>query len=446
MKKTAYDYHCEPRRDILCIDVKSFFASVECVTRGYDPLKKMLVVMSNADNAGGLILAASPEAKRKLGISNVSRKYNLPVHPDLEIVPPRMALYVEYNNKINNLYRQYVSDEDLLPYSIDESFLDVTGSHLLFGQSTYHLALKIQKLIRQNTGLYVTVGIGDNPLLAKLALDNEAKKNADFIAYWRYETVADTIWKINPITDMWGIGHRTARNLRRLGIESTYSLAHYDPYTLRKNFGVMGEQLYSSAWGIDRSRLSQRHTVSEKSYGNSQVLPRDYTQQAEIEIVIRETAEHVAARIRKHHCATQCVHLYIRYSHFEKTDGFSHQMHIPPTSSTRELSEYCLLLFKKYHHGEAVRQIAISYSQLVPDTITQFHFFSSPDRQIAEKKLDTAIDRIREHYGFSAVVRGSSLNNAGTAIRRATLLGGHASGLSAEQIKHPSSDQNFTIQ
>ena len=423
-----FDYAKEPRNDIMCIDVKSFFASVECVMRGYDPLKKMLVVMSNADNPGGLILAASPMAKKVLGISNVSRKFELPNHPDLEVVPPRMALYVDYNAKINGIYREFVAEEELLVYSIDESFLDVTSGHLLFGEDTREIARKIRERILRETGLYVTIGIGDNPLLAKLAMDNAAKKDPEMMACWRYEDVPRTIWKIAPISKVWGIGERTARRLASIGICSMETLAHYDYDLLRKNLGVMGEQLYACAWGIDRSLLSQRYVPKEKSYGTSQVLLRDYDKQKEIEIVIREMTEQVAARLRKHEARSCCIHLYIRYSYHDTAGGFSHQLSIPATSSNKELVHYFLFLFRKHYGGQSVRQVGVTCSRLLFDAPMQFHLWESPQRQVADGRIDRVVDRVRERYGYTAVLHASSLLEGGTAIRRAGLMGGHASG------------------
>lgn len=182
----TFDYTKEPSRDVLCIDVKSFYASVECVERGLDPLKTMLVVMSNSENSGGLVLAASPMAKKVLGISNVTRKNEVPDHPNFIIVSPRMKLYMKKNQEINNLYKRFVSDEDHSVFSVDESFLDVTASLTYFKCDTaYKLAKIIQRVIYNHMGLYVTIGIGENPLLAKLALDNEAKNAPGFVAEWR---------------------------------------------------------------------------------------------------------------------------------------------------------------------------------------------------------------------------------------------------------------------
>ncbi|MEQ8135988.1 excinuclease ABC subunit A, partial [Enterococcus faecalis] len=141
-----------------------------------------------------------------------------------------------------------------------------------------------QRVIYNHMGLYVTIGIGDNPLLAKLALDNEAKNTPGFVAEWRYEDVQEKVWAISPITEFCGIGKRMAARLKMSGIESIYDLAHADPYLLKHRFGVMGLQLFAHAWGIDRSFLGEKRQVAkEKSFGNSQVLPRDYARKDQIE-------------------------------------------------------------------------------------------------------------------------------------------------------------------
>lgn len=431
----SFDYSDEISSDILCVDVKSFYASVECVERGLHPLKTMLVVMSNAENAGGLVLAASPLAKKVLGISNVTRKGDIPYHPDLLIVPPRMQFYIEKNTEINDIFRKYVSDEDLHIYSIDESFVSVRASLKLFKRKTaFDLARMIQYHIYKKTGLYVTIGIGDNMLLAKLALDNEAKHNANLIAEWRYKDVPETIWKIENITDMWGIGERTALRLSSLGIKSVHDLAHTNFYQLRESMGLIGEQLYAGAWGIDRSDIRDQYRPLEKSYGNSQILKRDYYKRHEIKIVIREMAEQVATRIRKHHCKTGCVSLTVTYSKHEEKAGFSRQLKIPSTSNTKRLVDYCFEIFNKYYEDDMpVRSIGISYSKLTYTSNIQLDLFEDPSQQIANEKLDLLVDKIRDKYGFQSLVHASSLLEGATAINRSSLVGGHAGGMEGIQ-------------
>ncbi len=196
------DYSKEPVNDYFLIDMKSFYSSVECIERNLDPLMTELVVMSRADNTGsGLILASSPAVKKKYGISNVSRPRDLPqpFPKSLYVVPPRMNLYIKRNTQVNKIFRRYAADEDFLIYSIDESILKVTRSMNLFttegprSQRRKKMAKIIQERIKEELGLVATVGISDNPLLAKLALDNEAKHNTDFIAEWTYETVPEKI-------------------------------------------------------------------------------------------------------------------------------------------------------------------------------------------------------------------------------------------------------------
>lgn len=336
MSEYYFNYDKEPRDDILCVDMKSFYSSVECVERGLNPLKTMLVVMSNAENGGGLALATSPMAKKVLGISNVTRKYDIPYHKDLLIVPPRMNLYIQKNLVINNIFRQYVSDEDILIYSIDETFIRITASKRLFHMNAYEFSVQFQREIYHETGLFCTIGIGDNPLLSKLALDNEAKKNKDMIATWRYEDVPNTVWQIKNMTDFWGINTRTEKTLNNKGIYSIKELANYDYFSLKASMGIMGEQLYAHSWGIDRTKLSDVYVPKSKSIGNSQVLMKDYTDVSEIKIVIREIAEQVATRIRSSGKQTSCVRLTIGYSRFDSERGFNRQTTIQPTNQSKE--------------------------------------------------------------------------------------------------------------
>ncbi|KET43785.1 excinuclease ABC subunit A, partial [Listeria monocytogenes] len=203
---------------------------------------------------GGLVLAASPQMKKVFRIKTGSRKFEVPEDdPRIIIAPPRMQLYLKVNELIQKIFLRYVSREDFHVYSIDEAFLDVTHSKKLFGSAEV-IAKKIQADILKELKLYVTVGIGDNPLLAKLALDNEAKHQKSGIAEWRYKDVPETVWKIRPITDFWGIGKRTAFQLERMGIYSIHGLSQMLPSYLKRRLGVIGEQLYYHAHGIDYSR------------------------------------------------------------------------------------------------------------------------------------------------------------------------------------------------
>ncbi|MBO0474537.1 Y-family DNA polymerase [Enterococcus ureasiticus] len=430
-----FDYDKEPNRDILCIDCKSFYASVECVERGLHPLKTMLIVMSGADNAGGLVLAASPLAKKVLGVSNVTRSNEVPYHKDLVTVPPRMNLYMKKNVEINQVYKSFVADEDHSVFSVDESFLDVTDSLKLFNcKNPYEMARKIQLKVKEQTGIYVTVGIGANPLLAKLALDNGAKHSKDFIAEWRYEDVQEKVWGISPMTEFCGIGHRTVKRLNWLGIRSIREIAEADPYRLKREFGVMGLQLFAHSWGIDRSFLGQKKSAAkvDKSIGNSQVLPRDYTRQDQLELVLKEIVDQVASRLRSSHLKTGCVSVSVGYSKgyldSKGRSGWSKQRKVSLSNNTKVLSEHVLQLFRSEYNYQDVRHIGVSYSKLVQTDVLQLDLFSDPVQEVNEERLDFLIDTIRKKYGFKALIHASSLMEGATAVSRASLVGGHAGG------------------
>ncbi|EAC8225564.1 Y-family DNA polymerase [Listeria monocytogenes] len=419
------DYSHAPRKDILCIDVKSFFASVECVKRGLDPLKAKLVVMSNADRAGGLVLAASPAMKKIHRIKTGSRMYELPTwDKEIIIAPPRMKLYLKVNAMIQDIFLRYVPREFFLTYSIDEAFLDVTGSHRLFG-ATQEIAEKIQADILRELRLFVTVGIGDNLLLSNASLDNAAKHQKDGIANWRYEDVPNTIWKIRSLEDMWGIGHRTAENLKRLGIFSVYALSQAPPPLLKSRLGVIGEQLYYHSHGIDYSKINEKYVAVSKSYGKSQILERDYHDPFEVVIVIQEMAEEIAMRLRKQHVNMSVVHIGIRYSKFSVKSGFRHQTKVDATSSNKEIVGHFLTLFWQYYENEAVRQVELSCGGITRKAGLQLNLFENPERTINQEQLDTTIDKIRQRYGFRSMMHASSLLTGATGLKRSGMVGGH---------------------
>ena len=421
------DYSNEPSRDILCIDIKSFFSSVEAVKRSIHPLDAYIAVISRQENAGGLILAASPLLKKNYGLKTGSRRYEIPSSSKIHAVSPHMSNYLKVNQKINLLYRDFVADDDLHIYSIDESFLDVSYSHGLYG-STYQIAEKIQKAVQEKFGLVATIGIGENPLLAKLALDHEAKKKDPYIAQWRYADVSEKVWSIPKLSGMWGIGSRLEKSLSQIGITSLYSLSQADLPSLRKHYGIIGEQLFFHAHGIDRSILSKRFLPSSKAFSKSQVLHRVYVDTYQLEVVIREMADQVAARLRSHELETIVIHLSIGFSKEFMEKGFSHQVKVHPTASSKIIIDTCLSIFRNYYHGEPVQTIGISCGKIAPKSLLQFNLFESPESTLLQEELEVTIDRIRRKYGYPSLVHASSLTTGGTAIKRATLVGGHEGG------------------
>lgn len=425
----------EPHGVFFFIDNKSFYASCEAVQRGLNPLKTPLVVLSEASNTDdGLVLATSPEAKKLYHLkNNVSRRRDLPIDPRLLVVPPRMNLYIQKNLQINEIFKRFTAEEDLVPYSIDESLLDMTHSWRLFGDTVEEVAKDIQLTVRRELGLYTTIGIGENPVQAKIALDIYAKHDDDLIGCITYKTVPQKLWQgIDNITDVWSIGERTAIRLKKLGIENLYDLAHTNPYLISQQMGLVGEQLFALSWGIDRTNVKERIKPKSKSIGNSQVLARDYVQQSEIEIVIKEIGEQVAARLRHHHKQTTGLSLGIGFSTSAQAEDGRSGVHgtIRISASNNDVDIYQALLhvFHKIWEGQHVRNVAVYTFKLVNDSGFQLNLFASPERQIKDNLIGHIIDEIHDRFGFTALVRASSLLRGGTAIERASLVGGHNGG------------------
>lgn len=403
----------EPKGVYFLIDNKSFYASCEAIQRGFNPLKVPLVVMSEAENTnGGLILATSPEAKKLYHLkANVSRQRDLPTDSRLLVLPPRMNLYIKKN-------------------------LDMTKSWHLFGNSVRSVARLIQKTVRQELGLYTTVGIGDNPVQAKLALDIYAKHNHDLIGEIHYQNVPTKIWSIQDLTQVWGIGKRTAKHLNRLEIYTMNNLAHANPYLLKQEMGIIGTQIFATAWGVDRSKLTEKPVVKSKSLGNSQVLPRDCQSQAEIENVIKEIGEQVASRVRSHHKLTSRISLGIGFSFHDSEiygkSGFHQMLSIDETDDNQAIVRQLLYLFRNNWEGQSIRNVAVYCSKLTNNTGRSLDLFAKVDTQIKTSKLNQIIDEIHHKYGFSKLVFANSLDKGGTALERAKLVGGHNGGNSYE--------------
>lgn len=462
-----FDYSREPKSDIAFVDMKSFYASVECVERGLHPLKTSLCVMSRADNSAGLILASSPMFKKVFGKSNVGRSYDLPfdintrrfsyynakrqgLRMDPEyvrfieewarvtlIVPPRMDEYIAVNMEIQRIFQNYGSPDDIYPYSIDEGFIDLTSSLNYFVPDKSisrkykldMLSARIQRDIWRQTGIYSTVGMSNaNPLLAKLALDNEAKKTPTMRANWSYEDVENKVWAIPNLTDFWGIGNRLEKRLNNLGIFSTKELANTNPDILKNELGVVGLQLWFHTNGVDESNVHNPYKPKSRGLGNSQVLPRDYVKQRDIEIILREMAEQVAIRLRRAGKKATVVSIYLGYSKHENKRSINTQMKIEPTNNTDTLTNCVLKLFHNKYTSGAIRSVAVNYSGFVDESFGLISLFDDVDKLEKEERLQTAIDTIRDQFGYTSLLKANALDSASRSIARSKLIGGHSAG------------------
>lgn len=417
------DYDKLPLRYILCVDVKSFFASVEAARRGIDPLEAYMVVTSHVDRPGSVILASSPKVKEEFQIKTGNRLFEVPHNDKIMVVEPSMALYLDIAIQIGHIFQSFAAPEDILTYSIDESFIDVTATTHLFG-NPWEIAEQIKEKVLRETGLYVTIGIGDNPLLAKLALDNEAKKTKEQIAYWSYESIPETLWKKIPkLTDMWGISRGYERKFNELGIFSVYDLAHFPKDVLERKFGILGLQHYYHANGVDYARLSERVKTKNKGFSKSQVLFSDYEDKEEITIIIQEMVEQLAIRLRKHNYLAQGIGLYLGAADHGPGLSLSKKLSLP-TKHTGDLVEAFLRLFDQSWKGEAIRTVNVSCQDLVQDTYQQLDLFTTEEDE-RQDRLEQAMDFIRDKYGKTAIHKAHSLENGSTFFERTSQVGGH---------------------
>lgn len=415
------DYSMMPQQQILCIDMKSFYASCSAVMHGLDPLQCYLVVVGDKEREGSIVLAASPRMKKEFGIQTGARKFEIPDDPRITVVEPKMGTYIRISMEILRVFHRYVPKEAIHAYSIDESFLKVDGANKLWGDAET-IARKIRRDLEREFQLPSAIGIGPNMLMAKLCLDMEAKKYG--IARWKYEDIPYKLWPISPLRKMWGIGRRMEKRLNSMGIFNVGQLAHYDRSELEKKFGIMGNQLYYHAWGIDLSEIGAPIMDGQISFGKGQVLLRDYTDEAEIKSVILEMCEEVGRRARTHRKAGRTISFGISYSEDEFGGGFYRSRTIEhPTNCTMDLYNVCLELFHEHYEGKTVRKINIALSNIVDDTDFQLDLFDLNGWK--KHALGYTVDKIRRRFGSAALLRAVSYTAAGTARRRARLVGGH---------------------
>lgn len=411
-------------RNFLCIDLKSFFASAECLDRGLNPFTTPLVVANPTQGNGAITLAVTPYLKT-LGVKSRGRLYEIPKSIKYMIAKPRMSLYLAKSREVVEVYLKYVSLEDLHIYSIDECFLDVTNYLKMYGKSDYELALDILEDVRKETGLTATCGIGPNMLLAKLSMDIEAKHNKDFIAKWTYDDIPTKLWPIHPLSKVWGIGPRMEVNLNRLGIYSVYDLAHYDRNKLKQKFGVIGTELWNHANGIDLSLIRDMEKTKDKSYSHSQVLFKDYNGN-NIKIIIREMVEVVTMRLHKNHVTSSLIGLGIGYSK-DVGGSFYHQIKLDqPTDIESVILANALMIFDKYYEDLPIRKVTVSCGRLQEKSGVQLNIFDNIEKIKEQEQIDEAILEIKDKYGKNALLKASSLLDDSTIHERNKKIGGHS--------------------
>ena len=438
-------------RSYLCIDLKCFYASVECVDRGKDPFEHRLVVADPTRGPKTICLAISP-AMKALGVRNRCRVFEIPGGIDYEMAPPRMRRYMEVSADIYELYLRYFSPEDIHVYSIDECFIDVTPYLDLYGKTPRELATMLMDLVLRETGVCATAGVGTNLFLAKVALDITAKHVEDHIGELDEERYKCLIWPHRPITDIWGIGPGIARRLARMGAHDMGGVALLDERALYDEFGINAELLIDHAWGIEPCTMAEIHAYRPRAHsmGSGQVLMRDYSFE-EAATILREMVDGLVLDLVDKGLVCSHVSLFVGYAHVRadvgETGGRAQTFTgehgtrvvgrhgeganasrklVEATSSRETLTAAFLALYAEIvDPNRAIRRVNIAVGELVPEEYAELSLFSDPAADTAEKSLARATMAVKRRFGKNALVRGISLRPEATARERNQQVGGH---------------------
>lgn len=415
----------------LCIDLKSFYASVECVERGWDPLTARLVVADPERSEKTICLAVSP-ALKQMGVPNRCRVFQIPKEIPYKMAPPRMQLYIDYAAEIYGVYLKYIAKEDIQVYSIDEAFLDVTDYLHLYQMTAVELGRKIMQDVLDTTKIPAACGVGTNLYLAKVALDILAKHETDRIAYLDEARYREKLWKHKPLTDFWRVGRGTVERLSNMGICTMEEIAHARESLLYKSFGIDAELLIDHAWGREPVTIADIKAYRPKntSFSSGQVLPRDYEYEEGV-LVVKEMADLLCLDLVDQGLVTSHISLVIGYSNqkcFEPAKGSTTLR--SATSSNRRLLSYVEQLYRRIvRPGAYIRRITLTYTGVMTEDYQQFDLFSNPEETEKDVKAQRAVISIKQRYGRNAILKGMNLEESAMTIERNGQIGGHKSGV-----------------
>ena len=403
-------------RHIISIDLKSFFASVECVKRNLDPFKTPLVVADISRGNGAMCLAVSPYL-RNLGVNSRCRVFELPKNIKIIYATPRMKLYEEYSKKVFDVYKEFICEDDIHFYSIDEVFMDVTNYLKYYNMSDEKLATKIMESVKEKTGLTTTAGIAPNIFLAKVAMDIEAKHNKNCIAKWSYDDIQNKLWNIEPLGKIWGFGRRTEKHLNDLGIFKVKDINKYPRSFYISRFGnVMGNDIWCKANGIDFTTINDLNSRSkDKSMSMSQILNRDYNID-EAFLIIEEMNDLLNEKLISMNLSTKLVFLSVTYSrdfHMHFSESISLNNYEDNKNKLLEVFKY---IYYKNITDLPVRKVAIGYTRLSNKKATQLSLFD--ENIIKSDKYFNMINDINSKFGRASLLRASSLLKHSTIKKR----------------------------
>ncbi len=461
----------QKRRDIMkertyiAIDLKSFYASVECVDRGLDPLTARLVVADESRTEKTICLAVSP-ALKVYGISGRARLFE--VNQKLEEIRrrtgrtidyitavPRMRRYMQVSTDIYSIYLRYVAPEDIHIYSVDEVFIDYTGYMNIYKMSAREFAVKVIREILRKTGITATAGIGTNLYLAKIAMDIYAKHfTADSdgvrIAELNEFEYRKNMWAHTPITDFWQIGRGTAERLNRIYVHTMGDLARQslcNEELLYNIFGINAELLIDHAWGIEPTLMRdiKSYVPSVNSLSSGQVLSQPYSYE-NARVIVLEMSDKLSLDLVRKQLVTKGITLDLGYDVENIKKGYKGKIHIDrygravpehthascrfrePTNSGRQIIDSTLDLFDKAaDRSLTLRRLTVCADNVVSENSVsrQLTLFSDIERDIKERNLQLMELSIKSRFGKNAVLKGISFVEGATMRERNDQVGGH---------------------
>ena len=413
----------------MCLDLKSFYASVECADLGIDPFTTPLVVADASRGLGAITLAISP-ALKALEVKNRCRLFEIPSTIEYIAVKPRMRRYMEVSASIYGVLLEYVAPEDIHVYSIDEYFIDVTPYSRLYKKSYYDLALLFKDKVLARTHIHATVGLGSNLFLAKVALDVLAKHAPQGIGVLNEESFKEKIWYHQPITDIWQIGKGIARRLHKYGVVDLHGITTVPEDRWYKEFGVNAELLIDHAWGRETCTMKEIHAYrpAKHSLSRGQILLRNYSYE-ECFVPLREMVESLLLELIAAEALTKHISLGVRYAdRTVKGTGGSRRLS-KYTCSLEILSQAVLELYKEtVHCHQEIRQLSVGFDDLVNREAVPWEedlFSDDPKEEEKAYQVERTVLEIKERFGGNSILRASSLQEEGTMQFRNTLVGGH---------------------
>ncbi|NLL92872.1 MAG: DNA methylase [Clostridiales bacterium] len=448
----------------IAIDLKSFYASVECVARGLNPMTTNLVVADPSRTEKTICLAVSPSLKeykisgraRLFEVQQRLKEIKQQTGEDVEyiIAPPQMAKYMEVSSNIYEIYLKYVSPEDIHVYSVDECFIDVTNYLKLYQISAHDLAVEMIHDVLSTTGITATAGIGTNLYLSKIAMDMVAKhvtpdKDGVRIAMLDEETYRKKLWDHRPITDFWRVGSGIAKRLEKSGMYTMGDIARtsvVNPELFYKILGVDAELLIDHAWGYEPCSIadikSYKPTTNSLSSGQVLQSPYDYKK---TRIIVQEMTDLLVLDMVDRGLVTDSITLTIvydrcnvdggKYKGMVTYDHYGRTVSKPAngtcnlgttTSSTKKIMTGVMKLFDEIVSRDLmVRKIEICANNLVEEAYEQLDLFTDPAQLARERKMQEAIIDIKKKFGKNSILKGMNLEEGATSIERNNQIGGH---------------------